>query len=63
MPSKPRSLSILSFWSNEKLVRTGGPKGSAPSWMFHGPKVKRYFVLPCASTNFAITHSFRKWRS
>jgi len=40
-PSKPRSRYIFSFRLKLKLVRTGGPKGSAPSWMFHGPNVNR----------------------
>ena len=36
------------YYENEKFLiswavgRTGGPKGSAPSWMFQGPKEKLY---------------------
>ena len=36
--SKPSFLYSSSFFPNAMLSRTGGPKGSAPSWMFQGPK-------------------------
>src|SRR6266545_2526285 len=41
-PSKPSFLYSRIFEANATSLRTGGPNGSAPVLMFHGPKVNLY---------------------
>src|SRR6516225_2595670 len=44
-PSKPSFLYSAILDAKATSLRTGGPNGSEPVLMFHGPKVKRYVFI------------------
>ena len=63
MPSKPSCLYTSSFPASAMVSRTGGPNGSAPSWIFHGPKEKRNSPAISYLHNSDLVHGCHRSRA